>query len=218
MSTIKLVTLTDPRSPAAEAYRSLRTNLIFSSVERALATVLVTAAAAADGKTEVAANLAVTLAQAGNKTILVDADLRKPSLHSLWNLSNTRGLTTMLVDDKLLAAPPLNETGIPNLSILTSGELPPVPADLVSSQRMTDVIGLLKARASFVVFDGPPVLSASDASLLGVKLDGVLLVTRSGATRRDQLTQAHQTLERVRARVLGVVLTNAPREAREAYG
>lgn len=218
MSPIQLITLTDPRSAAAEAFRTLRTNLMFSGPDHALTTLIVTAPAEADDKSSVVANLAVTFAQAGNKTILVDADLRKPAQHSLWGVSNERGLTTMMAEDAALSNPPLLATDVPNLQLLPSGPLPPVPADVLSNQRMNEVIGVLKARASYVLFDSPPVLAATDAALLGAKVDGALLVVRAGHSRRDQVAQARQALERVHVRLLGAILTNAPRERGAYYG
>lgn len=218
MANTKLITLTNPRSEAAEAYRTLRTNLIFSSVERPVSTLLVTASAEADDKSLVLANLAVTLAQSGHKTILVDADLRKPVQHDIWGISNERGLSTMMIEDAALSTPPLVQTEIPDLQILPSGPLPPIPADVLSSQRMSEVISVLKARAHYILFDAPPVLAAADAALLGAKLDGVLLVVRAGATRREQAARARQALERVHVRLLGAVLTNTDRERISRYG
>jgi capsular exopolysaccharide synthesis family protein len=215
MATPNLITLTDPRSAAAEAFRTLRTNLMFSSVENPIHTLLVTSAANDDGKSTAIANLAVTFAQAGNKTILVDADLRQPKQHTIWGVPNT-GLTNMMIDDALLANPPFVNTPVENLQLLLAGDNPPNPADLLSSKRMSDVIGLLKARANYVLFDAPPVLAATDAALLGLKLDGVLLVVRAGQTRRDHTTRAREALERVHVRLLGAVLTNA-RERQMKY-
>src|SRR5664279_2105002 len=217
MANAKLITLSDPRSSAAEAFRSLRTNLMFSSVEHPIDTLLMTSAAQSEDKSLVLANLAVTFAQSNNKTILVDSDLRRPSQHEIWGVPNDRGLTTMILEEGAMAAPPLVQTEVPNLWLLPSGALPPVPADVLSSQRMIDVIGVLKARAHYVLFDAPPVLAATDAALLGVKLDGVVLVVRVGATRRDQAARARQALERVHVRVLGAVMTNAPGEAVGKY-
>lgn len=213
MSKANLITLTDPRAPAAEAYRTLRTNLMFASTDKPVTAFVVSAASQPDGKSSAAANLAVTFAQAGNKTILVDADMRRPQQHGLWGLENTRGLSSLMTDDALLATPPLQATDIPNLSVLTSGELPANPADLLSSARMGEVLGLLRARASYVIFDAPPVLAVTDAALLGAKTDGLLLVVRAGQTRRDHTLRARQTLERVHVRVLGAVLTNARQES-----
>ncbi|MEO1286712.1 MAG: CpsD/CapB family tyrosine-protein kinase [Chloroflexota bacterium] len=216
MATPNLITLTDPRSAVAEAYRTLRTNLMFSGVENAIQTLLVTSSVADEGKSDALANLAVTFAQAGNKTILVDADLRRPSQHEIWGVKN-QGLTQMMLDDASLANPPLIETGVENLLLLPAGQDAPNPADLISSKRMSEIIGILKARANYVLFDGPPVLAATDAALLGTKLDGVLLVVESGSSRRDQTARARESLEQVNVRIVGAVLTNAPRENRQAY-
>jgi non-specific protein-tyrosine kinase len=185
---------------------------MFSSVENPIGTLLVTSAADSEGKSQIIANLAVTFAQAGNKTILVDSDLRKPSQHTIWNIPNERGLTTMMLEPSAMSSPPLVDSGIENLQILPSGILPPTPADVLSSQRMNEVIGVLKARAHYILFDSPPVLAATDAALLGSKLDGVLLVIRAGHTRREHAARARQALERVHVRIVGAALTNAPRE------
>ncbi|WP_343421802.1 CpsD/CapB family tyrosine-protein kinase [Candidatus Flexifilum breve] len=217
MAKATLITLTDPRSAAAEAYRSLRTNLMFASVERPLETLLVTSSAQSEDKSVVLANLAVTFAQAGNKTIIVDADLRRPAQHELWGIANERGLTDMILQDTAMSSPPLVATDIPNLSVLPSGKLPPVPSDVLSSAKMSEVIGVLRARAHYILFDAPPILVAADAALLGAKVDGVVLAMRVGVTRRDQAARAKQTLERVHVRLLGVALTNAPRENVSGY-
>ncbi|MDX2140226.1 MAG: CpsD/CapB family tyrosine-protein kinase [Chloroflexota bacterium] len=212
MANPTLITLNDSRSAAAEAYRTLRTNLMFMSVERPVSTILVTAVNDSEDKSLVAANLAVAFAQAGNNTILIDADMRRPTQHTLWGLENKHGLTTMFSEDSALSSPPLQPTSVPNLSLLASGALPPVPSDLLSNQRLNQIIGVLKARAHYLIFDSPPALAATDAALLGVKLDGALLVVRAGSTRRDHTQRAQLALERVHVRLLGVVLTNAPRE------
>lgn len=217
MPTSDLITLAEPRSAAAEAYRTLRTNLMFSSVENPISTLVVTSPAESEGKSLVLANLAVTFAQSGHKTILVDSDLRRPSQHTLWGVDNTRGLTTMMLDGGALANPPLVSTSVDNLLLLPAGELPPTPADVLGSQRMLDIIGLLKARAHYVLFDSPPVLAATDAALLGSRLDGVLLVVRAGYTRREHAARAREALERVHARIVGAVLSNAPRERAGSY-
>lgn len=216
MATPNLITLTDPRSSAAEAYRALRTNLMFSSIENPIQTLLVTSAARSDGKSVALANLAVTFAQSGHKTILVDSDLRHPSQHEIWDKPNTRGLTNMMLDDAMLSTPPLLETDLPDLKLLTAGDLAPNPADLLSSRRMTEIIGVLKARAAYVLFDSPPILAATDAALLGIKLDGVLMIVRAGETRRDETARAQATLEQVHVRVLGAALINA-RESTTTY-
>jgi len=210
---MELVTIRKPRSPVAEAYRTLRTNLMFSSVEHPVSTLLVTSPARGEDKSRVLANLAVTFAQGGHSTILVDSDLRRPAQHEIWQVDNGRGLTTMMLDDAALADPPLVSTEIDGLQLLPSGPLPPTPADLLGSRRMGEIIGLLRARASYVLFDSPPVLAVTDAALLGPPLDGVLLVIQADHTRREHAARARQALERVHVPTVGAPLDTAPRES-----
>ena len=217
MENATLITLSQPRSAASEAYRSLRTNLMFSSVESPIQTLLVTSAARDDQKSITLANLAVTFAQSGHRTVLVDADLRQPKQHEIWNLDNRRGLSSMMVAASAISDPPLQATAVDGLEIVSAGELPPNPADLLGGQRMNEIIAALKQRADYVLFDSPPVLAATDAALLGIKLDAVLLAIRAGETRRDHTAQARQALERVHVRIVGAVLTDAPRENQVAY-
>lgn len=208
-----LITLIDPRSPVAEAYRTLRTNLMFSSVNRAIRVLVVSSAVPGEGKSTAAANLAVTLAQGGQRTLLVDCDLRKPSQHALWGVPNEQGLTTMLLETEARDRPPLQPTALESLSLLTSGPLPPNPADVIGSRRMEEVIAALREQADYIVFDAPPVLAVTDAALLALKTDGLLLILRAGVSRRDQTARAKQELERVNVPLIGAVLLDAPRDA-----
>jgi len=206
-STDHLITLTDPQSPVAEAFRTLRTNLIFSSLDHPLTTLLVTAAAPIEGKSLTLANLAVTMAQGGRKTILVDCDLRRPRQHEIFGVPAEPGLTTMILQET--KEPPLAPTGVEDLWLLPAGPLPPNPADLLGSRRMEGVIAALKSRADIVLFDAPPVIAVTDAALLASKLDGVLLVVSAGHTKRDHAQRAKELLEKINVRVVGAVLTNA---------
>jgi len=203
-----LITVADPRSPISEAYRALRTNLDFSSLDRPIRTMLVTSAGPEEGKSTVLANLAVTTAQAGKKVILVDGDLRRPTLHHIFNLKNDVGLTTMVVDDAAMESPPLQDTGIEGLQLLPSGPLPPNPSELLGSRRMEEIIAVLLERADIVFFDAPPVVAVTDAAVLATKVDGVLLVINAGRTRRDYARAARARLEKVNANLLGAVLNN----------
>jgi len=201
--TSPLVALSDPRSPIAEAYRTLRTNIDFAGLDRSIHTLLVTSPAPNEGKSTTLANLAVTMAQSEKKTVLVDADLRRPTLHTLFGIGNESGLTTMLLDAKAMHDPPLEDVGVPNLWLLPSG-----PPELLGSKRMDDALAALKARADIVLFDAPPVIAVTDAVVLGTRVDGVLLVIGAGQTKRDHAKRAKELLEKVKVRVIGVVLTN----------
>ncbi len=210
MADMNLITLTNPQAPAAEAYRALRMNLAFASVDKVLETLVVSSPAPDDTKSAVAANLAVVMAQSGGRVILVDADLRRPHLHTLFGVAQEPGLTTVMLSQETGAALPLLETSVPGLRVLPSGALPPNPADILSSQKMQQLLEQLKADADAVILDAPPVTVAVDAAALAARTDGLLLVVRAGHTRRDRIAQAQEMLERFRVRLLGVVFTDAP--------
>jgi len=210
-----LIALRDPRAPAAEAYRTLRTNIQFSSLDKPLRTLLATSTAPDEGKSTTLANLAVTMAQAEQRVILVDCDLRRPSLHTLFDIPNEAGLTSMILAQE--DAPiPLQESGVAGLSLLTSGPLPPRPADILGSRRMEAVIARLRDEADIVLFDTPPVVVVTDAAVLAAKMDGVLLIFQAGRTSRERGRQARQILEKVKAHIVGVVLNNA--QVEQGYG
>ncbi len=209
-----LITIHHPRSPIAEAYRILRTNLEFSGLDRPLRILLVTSPGAEEGKSTVLANLGVVIAQAGKKVILADCDLRRPSLHELFGLPGSVGLTNMFVDEEAMKNPPLLETGIENLFLLPSGPLPPNPAEVLASRKMEEILKRLSSEADMVLLDAPPVISVTDALILASKSDGVILVVRAGHTRREIARRAKELLEKVNARILGSVLTDAPLDMR----
>lgn len=208
-----LITVSDPRSPIAEAYRTLRTNLEFFSLDHPLRSLVVTSAGPEEGKSTTLANLAVTAAETGRKIILVDCDLRRPRLHELFGVDNSAGLTTMMVDENALKHPPLQKTGVENLWLLPSGPQPPNPAELLASRRMAEIIEALVGQADMVLFDAPPVIAVTDAVVLASRVDGVLLVISAGSTKRDYVRQAKALLEKVNARVVGAVLNNVTFDA-----
>jgi non-specific protein-tyrosine kinase len=185
---------------------------MFYSLDTPISTLVITSPVPDESKSNVAANLAVTLAQGGHQTILVDCDMRKPVQHELWGLKNDCGLTNMLLDKAAFENPPLQSSGVDNLAILTSGDLPPNPADVIGSKRMDEVIEALKTTAEYVLFDVPPALAVTDAALLGLKVDGLVLVLRAGASRRDHAARAKAELERLKVPLIGTVLVNAPRD------
>jgi len=213
-----LVTITDPRSPASEAYRTLRTNLSFYSLDKPLRTLVVTSPAAGEGKSTTIANLAVTMAQSGRRTILVDTDLRRPTLHELFDLQMAPGLTNLVMEE--VGDLPLQQTPVENLWLLSSGPKPPNPADLLGAARMDQIIAQLLEKADMVLFDAPPVMAAADAAILGAKVDGVLLIIQAGKTRRDHSERARELLEKAKVRIVGAALTNAPKDSSmgEYYG
>jgi succinoglycan biosynthesis transport protein ExoP len=198
------------RSPVAEAYRSIRTSVQFATMERPGQVLLVTSPNAGDGKSTTAANLAVTMASAGKRVVLVDADLRKPTIHLTFNVENRVGLTSALLSGNG-ARSCMQAAGFDNLSLLTSGPLPPNPSELLSSTRMRDLVEALRKEADVVIMDSPPALILTDATLLAALADATILVAQAGRTRSAGLRQAVDGLSRATDNLLGAVLNKAGR-------
>lgn len=203
----ELVTVSDVRAAGSEAYRTLRTNLIFSQAIQSIRTLVVTSSAPAEGKTTTAANLAVTFGQQGIKVLIVDCDLRKARLHNVFGVPREPGLTQVVLGFNEVHEV-VRPTAIDGLHVLAAGTLPPNPSELLGGARMREVVEELKESYDLVIFDTPPLLAASDASVLGTFADGVLLVVRAGHTDRGAAQQALGQLRTVGARVLGAVLND----------
>ena len=212
-----LISAEMPRSPITEAYRSLRTNIQVSSVDEPIRTVVVTSANPGEGKTTIAANLGVVFAQAGNRTILVDADLRRSTLHKLFQLQNRAGLTSALMQEEPVADGWLLDTGVENLRVLPSGPLPPNPAELLGSQKMHKLVERLKAEADIIIFDAPPILPVTDAAVLALDADGVIVVGQAGRTRRGAARKAVEGLRKVGGKILGGVLNQVRWKRSDGY-
>jgi non-specific protein-tyrosine kinase len=213
----RLAALVFPRSPAAEAFRTLRTNVGFSAVDEPIRTLLVTSSAPGEGKTVVAANLAVVFAQTGRRVLLVDADLRKPGVHAIFGVPNARGLTSLLSDEDEHPESVAQATEQDQLWVLTSGPLPPNPAELLGSQRMRATIERLCASFDLVVVDSPPLSGFADSAILGSLVDGALLVVDAGRSRRGALRQSRRVLANASTRVLGAVVNRLPERPHAAY-
>jgi capsular exopolysaccharide synthesis family protein len=216
---IELVAQHLPESHVAEGFRALRTALLLSQPDRPPQVILVSSALPREGKTTIAANLAVTLAQLGDKTVLVDADLRKPGIHRLLNLGTGKyaGLSSYLAGVSSLDLVTVPYPAIPNLAAIPTGPLPPNPADLLSSHRLTDAIAELRTKYKFIVMDSPPIMAATDAVILSVQADGVLLVVRSGETPKEAFTRTCDLLTSVKSHLLGVVLNAVDPSAPDYY-
>lgn len=216
---IELVAQHLPKSQMSEAFRALRTALLLSQPDHPPQVILVTSALPREGKTTAAANLAVTLAQLGDKTVLVDADLRKPGVGRLLNLGTGKyaGLSSYLAGVSTLDLVTVPHPAIPNLAAIPTGPLPPNPADLLSSHKLADAIVELRTKYKFVVIDSPPIMAATDAVILSVQADGVLLVVRSGETPKEAFTRTCDLLTSVKSRLLGVVLNAVDASAPDYY-
>lgn len=213
----RVVSLTDPSSPSAEAYRTLRTSIRFLAVDKPLRTIQITSPNAAEGKSTTAANLAVALARAGERVVVVSCDLRRPRLHDFFGLSNEIGFTSVLLGETPLssALQPVRQQG--SLWFLASGPLPPNPSELLSSVRASETLSGLRAVADTVLIDCPPVLPVTDAAVISTKVDGTLLVVTAGSSTRKQVVRTVELLRQVGAPLVGCVLNNTPSEGGYSY-
>lgn len=235
-STVNLVSELNPFSAIAEQYRKIRTNVEFSSAEEKFNSLVVTSSSSSEGKTTTAANLAVVFAQAGNKVLLVDADLRKPNVALSFKVPNVNGLSDYLVEENLVddtfsniinegetlaqkkekMESQLIETEIENLYLLPSGPTPPNPSELLRSMRMQKLVDRLTDLFDLVIFDMPPVVPVTDAQIMATYVDGTILVVRERVTEMRTILEAKKLLDTVRAKIIGVVY-NGKKKGNEAY-
>ncbi|WP_294349309.1 CpsD/CapB family tyrosine-protein kinase [uncultured Clostridium sp.] len=203
-----------PKSISAESYRTLRTNIQYSSFDKEIRTIVVTSSEPGEGKSTVVGNLALSFAQSYKSTIIIDCDLRKPSLHKKFRISNMVGLSDILIGRKSLveAVNQYNE----NMHIITSGKIPPNPAEMLGSKAMERLIAELKEIYDVIILDSAPLQAVTDAQILSTKSDGTILVVRAEKTKRDSVASAKELLDKVNANVLGVVL-NATENRRGKY-
>jgi capsular exopolysaccharide synthesis family protein len=211
------VVAAEPRSPVSESYRALRTNIEFASVDHPTRTLLVTSASPADGKSTTAVNLAAVMGQGGRQVVLVDADLRRPTLHKKLGLTNRAGLSDLFVQAKLQLDAVIRRTSLDNVSVITAGSLPPNPAELMGAQKMVDILAEIEKGTDTTIVDSPPITVVTDAAILAARVDGVILVVRSGKTRLAACSHALEQLQRGGAHVLGVVVNDMPL-SRVGYG
>lgn len=216
MNVPAIISLSNPKSPEAEAYRTLRTNLQFSTVDHELQTILVTSPNPAEGKTTTVCNLAVSFAQIGKKVLIIDGDLRRPRLHTYLGLSNTVGISNVLTQN--LPVQEAMKESMLDIQVLTCGPTPPNPAELLNSNRLKELLNQLKQHFDIILIDTPPVGVVTDAAILSTLVDGTLMVVASHQTESDQAVRAMKLLQTVGAKVLGTVLTKVPADRKGYYG
>jgi capsular exopolysaccharide synthesis family protein len=213
--TSHLLTHSAPKSPVSEAYRTLRTNIQFSNLDNPIQTMLVTSAGPGEGKSTTVANLAITFSQMGTKTILLDTDFRRPIIHSIFGMEKEPGVTNYLAEKATLERI-IRKTSVENLDVITCGLIPPNPSELLASEKMKEFVAELKKIYQMILFDTPPVIAVTDAVVLSLLLDGVVLVASAGQTSHQGLARAKALLENVDAKIMGAVLNKI--EAKTAYG
>lgn len=217
----ELITFTSPKSSVSEVFRTLRTNMQFINISNKLKSILVTSTVPGEGKSWVAANLAITFAQAGKKVILVDADMRKSRQHEIFELSNENGLSNYLIsavgENKINLDDYIKQTLVENLYLMTAGIVPPNPSELLTSQKMSDLIKALERSADVVIFDGTPSTIVTDALILSRNIGSTLIVTSHKQTKMEDLKQIKKNIENVGGKIAGVVVNKIPR-SQKVYG
>lgn len=212
-----LITICDPKSPASEAYRSLRTNIGYSGIDKQVKTIMVTSPGVAEGKSTTAANMAISLAQSGKKVLMMECDLRKPRVHRYFSLPNDIGLTDIIAKNCPLDKVVKNTKDIENLSVICSGSLPPNPTEILESKKLSDLMLQLKERYDMIIIDTPPVGQLTDGAILAGKSDGVILVAASGESNIEVTKRAKTALLQVNANIIGVVLTKISKNSSGSY-
>ncbi len=212
----RLVTIADPDGNASEAYRTLRTSLLYSLVDNPPRVIMLSSPGPREGKSTTGSNLAVALAQAGKNTILLDCDLRRPVIQEVFQLRNIRGIVDVLANERPIEK--VWHEAMENLKVVTTGAVPPNPAELLGSERFSDIIRALRERFDYVLIDAPPVQSVSDPAIIASQSDGVLLVLDAQNTRKRSVRRSVQTLEAVGGSVIGTVLNNVKASDVEYYG
>lgn len=203
---VPLVTLSNRDSIIAEQCRIIRSNIQFSSIDKEIQSIVITSSEAGEGKSTISANLAVIMAQSGKKVLLVDADLRKPTVALTFKQENSMGLSTLLSKTDIATKQVIKQTGVANLSILPSGPKPPNPSEMLSSKKMTMVLEELNKNYDYIIYDLPPVISITDAQILAAKVDATILVVKQNQAAKQSVLQANKLLKMANANIIGVIM------------
>jgi len=212
----KIISLTNPKSPISEAYVKLRTNIELSAVDAPIQVIMVTSPSPGEGKSTTASNLAVVYTQVEKKVLLIDADLRKPTIHHFLMVSNRKGLTSLLTG-QTSRHEAIVQTTVPLLDVLPSGPIPPNPSELLASKKMSAFMEEFRKEYDIIILDTPPMNAVADAQIISTLCDGTVLVIQSGNVKKDHALRAKEGLERAKTRILGVVLNNVERKQAEGY-
>jgi capsular exopolysaccharide synthesis family protein len=213
----KAVAIKNFKFKLSEQLRTLRTNIRFSFADNEIKTIVVTSCLPSEGKSTIIANLAATMAKSGKSVVIVDCDLKKPNIHKIFSLSNVRGLTNVLVEDKKIDEV-IKDTSVPNVYVITSGPIPPSSSELLGGKNIKEVLNELTLKFDLVLIDTPPILYISDAQIMAALSQGTIIVTAYGKSDKYQLLNAKEIIEKAAGKILGVVINKIPEKYNENYG
>ena len=215
---VKMITVTDPTSVDTEQFNTIRTNIKFSNVDKDYKTLMVTSSNMSEGKSTVSANIATTFAKQGLHTLLVDSDLRRPTINATFGIDNPQGLSNYLSERSFDVNSIIYKTSVKNLYVMPSGPIPPNPSELIGSKRMAELIKKLSEQLDLVIFDAPPVLSVTDAQIVSTNVDGTILVVRANKTEKAAVKEAVRLIKQVGGHIIGTILNDVEVKGSGYYG
>ena len=215
---VKMITVTDPTSVDTEQFNTIRTNIKFSNVDKDYKTLMITSSNMSEGKSTISANIATSFAKQGLHTLLVDSDLRRPTINATFGIDNPQGLSNYLSERNFDINSIIYKTSVKNLYVMPSGPIPPNPSELIGSKRMAELIKKLSEQLDLVIFDAPPVLSVTDAQIVSTNVDGTILVVRANKTEKAAVKEAVRLIKQVGGHIIGTVLNDVEVKGSGYYG
>jgi len=215
---VKLITVSTPGSVNSEQFNTIRTNIQFSGIDRNIHSIMMTSSLASEGKSTVAANLAISFARQGKRTVLLDADLRRPTIKATFSINNGKGITNFLTEKNIGINDIIYKTSVQNLYVIPSGPIPPNPSELLGSKKMESLISALQNQVDIAIYDAPPILSVTDAQILSAKVDSTILVVRADKAEKDAVRKSVELINHVDGNIIGTILNDVKEASNGYYG